>query len=78
MYLDPNHPLSKQALSLCMLHFVIRYNYMDINLLVLTANRCSFSVGVDPNATTSENKEEMDARSVFIGNVSFISSLYII
>jgi len=51
---------------------------MGINLLVLTANRCSFSVGVDPNATTSENKEEMDARSVFIGNVSFISSLYII
>ncbi|RLN12290.1 polyadenylate-binding protein 2 isoform X1 [Panicum miliaceum] len=27
--------------------------------------------GVDPNATTSENKEEMDARSVFVGNVDY-------
>ncbi|PWZ18861.1 hypothetical protein Zm00014a_040955 [Zea mays] len=27
--------------------------------------------GVDPNATTSENKEEMDSRSVFIGNVDY-------
>ncbi|AQK83267.1 Polyadenylate-binding protein 3 [Zea mays] len=25
----------------------------------------------DPNATTSENKEEMDSRSVFIGNVDY-------
>ncbi|KAK8455116.1 hypothetical protein SEVIR_4G089300v4 [Setaria viridis] len=25
----------------------------------------------DPNATTSENKEEMDARSVFVGNVDY-------
>ena len=27
--------------------------------------------GVDPNAITSETKEEMDARSVFIGNVDY-------
>nr|ACG37339.1 polyadenylate-binding protein 2 [Zea mays] len=25
----------------------------------------------DPNATTSENKEEMDSRSVFVGNVDY-------
>ncbi|AQK83269.1 Polyadenylate-binding protein 3 [Zea mays] len=30
----------------------------------------------DPNATTSENKEEMDSRSVFIGNVSLLSSSF--
>ncbi|KAF8772634.1 hypothetical protein HU200_005597 [Digitaria exilis] len=34
-------------------------------------NDHSFSAGVDPNATTSENKEEMDARSVFVGNVDY-------
>ncbi|XP_020397778.1 polyadenylate-binding protein 2 [Zea mays] len=36
-----------------------------------TTNNRSFSVCVDPNATTSENKEEMDSRLVFVGNVDY-------
>uniref|UniRef100_A0A8R7V3E2 Polyadenylate-binding protein 2 n=1 Tax=Triticum urartu TaxID=4572 RepID=A0A8R7V3E2_TRIUA len=31
--------------------------------------------GGDPNATTSEAKEEMDSRSVFVGNSAIIKSL---
>jgi hypothetical protein len=37
------------------------------------SNAAIHFLGGDPNAGTSENKEEMDARSVFVGNVGFLS-----
>jgi hypothetical protein len=38
----------------------------------------STSVGLDPNASSSESKEEMDARSVYVGNVRFSYPLFTI
>jgi hypothetical protein len=44
-----------------------------ITTVLKLSNAAIHFLGGDPNAGTSENKEEMDARSVFVGNVGFLS-----
>jgi hypothetical protein len=43
-----------------------------ITIVLKLSNAAIHFLGGDPNAGTSENKEEMDARSVFVGNVGFL------